>query len=87
MTYLPIAALFARDAVEEQLDGGRLSGQRAATPRAELAERTSVRPTRSRVRAAGAYVLRRLADQLEPAPLNVQVASQAYPAAHRDSPC
>src|SRR5215217_2755464 len=65
MTYLPIAALFARDAVEEQLDGGRLSAQRAATPRAELAERTSVRPTRSRVRAAEAYVLRRLADQLE----------------------
>src|SRR5919109_5398753 len=31
MTYVPIAALFARDAVEEQLDGGRPAGQRAAT--------------------------------------------------------
>lgn len=84
MTYVPIAALFARDAVEEQLDGGRLSGQRATT---SGAQRTSAGPARGRVRAAGAHVLRRLADQLEPMPLNVQVASQAQPAAHRDSPC
>ena len=84
MTYVPIAALFARDAVEEQLDGGRPSGQRAATSGAQC---TSAAPARGRVRAAGARVLRRLADQLEPMPVNVQVASQAQPAAHRDSPC
>jgi hypothetical protein len=87
MTYLPIAALFARDAVEEQLDQGRVSRERASTPRAELAEPTTGHPARSRVRAAGAHVLRRLADRLEPAPLKVQVASQAHSGAHRDSPC
>jgi hypothetical protein len=79
MSTAPIAALLARDAVEQQF---REEEQfRADAP---------VRPTRrrGRVRLAAARALRRLADLLEPRPpLTPESARRASPAAHRGSPC
>jgi hypothetical protein len=71
MGTLPIAALIARDAIEQQFSG----------------EQAAERPPRRRVRLAGARALRWVADRLEPHPFTQEAAPQARPATHRGSPC
>lgn len=70
MSTAPIAALMARDAVEQQFRGN-----------------APAQPSRSRVRLAGARVLRRLADRLEARSLSPESGPRARPATHRGSPC
>jgi hypothetical protein len=73
MPTAPIAALLARDAMEQQFR--------------EDAPVRPTRGS-GRVRLAGARALRRLADLLEPRPpLTPEPARRASPAAHRGSPC
>jgi hypothetical protein len=78
MSYLPIAALLARNAVEEQFREG-------AEP--QLRGAAAEQPPPGRLRLAGARALRRLADRLEPRPLSPRAARPAARATHRGSPC
>jgi hypothetical protein len=71
MSNLPIAAMFARDAVERQFQPGEPRGRRAAAGG----------------KVAAAAVLRGLADRLDPRPVRAQAARRANPATHRGSPC
>jgi hypothetical protein len=78
MSYLPIAALLARDAVKEQFREGPEQQRRGAA---------AEQPAPGRLRLAGARALRRLADRLEPRSLSPRAAPPAPRATHRGSPC
>lgn len=95
MSNLPIAAIFARSAVEGQFE--ERPANRSARGRGLQESRISqvVQPTPAaarqsapgRTRTAAARALRGLADRLEPGRLSPRTAQQAHPVAHRDSPC
>jgi hypothetical protein len=85
MSNLPIAAMFARDAVERQFEAPDPNASKAVAGGrpAELA----AQPGSRKVRGAAAAALRGLADRLDPRPVRTQPARRANPAAHRGSPC
>ena len=90
MTNLPIAALIARDAVEQQFRGKDAARQQSGGKDAVRQQFREIAPeqlARGRARLAGARALRRLADRLEPRSLSPEPARRARPASHRGSPC
>jgi hypothetical protein len=99
MSNLPIAAILARDAVEQQFEqrpanrsarerlGARArSAQDRGLRESRIARVMQTTPARGRVRIAAARALHNLADRLEPSRLSPQGARRAHQAAHRDSP-